>query len=744
MKQRIVFILQPSSFRRGMPAPVPASWSDPLRRTLACYDEPLLREVAGRLIKPRNQWPVDDLIERMLDATANPAVVDRRLRELETAGRQALALIGHSRQPAWALGNLVEMLMALGHADGLKPLFDLLSAGLLYPSLSAGARVRSFEQWLAHPGSGGLTVFTLPAIATRAVGEDLGLPDLTAPEPDEIGSAGGPAGAPGTPGRAGPTQAREADGLEWLLRLGVLWQQVSAAPLRRTMQGGFFKRDQERLEQDPLLNSPPADRTVDVPDLGFLIASLAELAGVVREADGELRAGALPAAWESGLASALEALWASLPQLRAWNALDGWRGEGEATGNPFASASLLSLLLLARLPEQTCVGVDVVQAWIGSHHPYWAGDSLRPSRQRPWLDTFLLGLAYHLRLVQVCPQAEGATLVRLAPMGRWLLGLADAPPAEGLYARTLLVQPNLEILAYRQGLTANLVARLTRFATWKNLGPACTLQLEPETVYRALESGESFESIRLALDQHGTRATPPAVLDLLRTWADKRDRITVYPSATLLEFASAADLSEALARGLPAQRVADTLAVVASEDAIEFRHFRLTGTRDYALPPERCVSLEPDGVTLSVDLARSDLLLETELPRFAELLEQAPAGGRRLYRLTPASLANAREAGIGPNTLEAWFQQRVGQPLSAAARLLLTGAQTPSPQLRRHLVLHLASEELADGLLQWPQTRGLIADRLGPTALVVTEEHLPLLRERLGTAGIELDNADGE
>src|SRR5207247_1596076 len=84
-----------------------------------------------------------------------------------------------------------------------------------------------------------------------------------------------------------------------------------------------------------------------------------------------------------------------------------------------------------------------------------------------------------------------------------------------------------------RGLAAALIARLTRFASWKNLGVACTLQLEPETVYRALETGETFESIRQALEQHGTRPTPAAVLDLLRTWANKRDRITVYPAATL-------------------------------------------------------------------------------------------------------------------------------------------------------------------------------------------------------------------
>src|SRR5579871_6107564 len=89
-------------------------WSDRLRRTLACYDEELLRAVAARLVKPRNQWPAEELIERSVGVAENLPVLDRRLREVEPAGRQLLALIAHSRQPCWHLGNLVELLLALG------------------------------------------------------------------------------------------------------------------------------------------------------------------------------------------------------------------------------------------------------------------------------------------------------------------------------------------------------------------------------------------------------------------------------------------------------------------------------------------------------------------------------------------------------------------------------------------------------------------------------------------------------
>jgi hypothetical protein len=329
------------------------------------------------------------------------------------------------------------------------------------------------------------------------------------------------------------------------------------------------------------------------------------------------------------------------------------------------------------------------------------------------------------------------------------VGAGPAPAAPPAFPQTLLVQPNLEILAYRQGLTPALIAALSRFAAWKSLGAACTLQLQPETVYRALESGETFESILQTLQRHGMKATPTPVLDSLKTWANKRERIGVYSAAVLLEFGSPEHLTHALARGLPAVRLSDRLAVVARESDVNYQLFRLTGTRDYSLPPEKCVDVEPDGVTLTIDLARSDLLLETEVQRFAEpapgsssvnaRASQDLANGRRQYRLTPASLAAGRESGLSLANLEGWFVQRTGQVLTPAARLLLTGCEFPPLELRRLCVLNVATRELADGLVQWPGTRALIVERLGPTALVVSEENVEVLRERLQSLGVKIN-----
>ena len=61
----------------------------------------------------------------------------------------------------------------------------------------------------------------------------------------------------------------------------------------------------------------------------------------------------------------------------------------------------------------------------------------------------------------------------------------------------------------------------------------------------------------------------------------------------------------------------------------------------------------------------------------------------------------------------------------------------PARELRGHLVVHVASEEIADVLMPWPATRDLIQERLGPTALAVAAAAEANLREQLRLLGME-------
>jgi mRNA-degrading endonuclease toxin of MazEF toxin-antitoxin module len=66
----------------------------------------------------------------------------------------------------------------------------------------------------------------------------------------------------------------------------------------------------------------------------------------------------------------------------------------------------------------------------------------------------------------------------------------------------------------------------------------------------------------------------------------------------------------------------------------------------------------------------------------------------------------------------------------------LTGPETPPLRLQRRVVIEVGDPCLADGLLQWPETRSLIEARLGPQVLAVAEERVRELAEKLQALGL--------
>lgn len=712
--------------------------TDRVRNTLARYAEPLLREVTARLVRPRTAVPADELADRCLGVLSNPPVVDRRIRELPDSSRKLLTLIGLSRRSDWTVGHLVTLLATLGHHDGVGPVLDLLGCGLIFPALpERPLEVVQFETWLGWAGTLTAPVFAPAEVADRARGEPLGLPALPT---EKIVTA--------TP--------RTADGLDWPLRLAVAWQRVDESPVRLTQANTLFKRDLTRLQSDPLLTAAPPDQLAEVAEPGVLALFWAKTAGLLSFEDGELRAAPFPPTWEASLPQTLAAIWAALTAVESWDPVKGY-DPGENGPSPTPTAGFLALLLLATKDPAGWVAAQDIADWLWEHHPSWPGALTKEhakARGGGWVEAFLLGIAYPLGLVEAVvwsgraatgstKTGHGATgpqedrYVRLTPLGRHLLTGGPEPAPPPAFPQTLLVQPNAEVLVYRQGLTPGLIAKLTRFAVWTGLGPACTLELTPARTYRGLESGLTLPGVLQTLNQHGMRPVPPAVDDLLRRWSNKRDRITVFTSATLVEFQTPADLEAAVARGVVSVRVTDRIGLTDDGRDPAFPNLRLMGNRDYESKPQQCLTVADDGVTLTVDPARSDLLLEAEIGRLADPVTDDPPGVRR-FRISPTSLKRALTTGLTLTDLDAWFRGRTGHPLTPAGRLFTVGPQLPPPAAGRVLVVELPSADVTDGLVQWPPTSGLVERRLGPTALVVDEANLPRLREVLAGLGIEL------
>ena len=125
--------------------------------------------------------------------------------------------------------------------------------------------------------------------------------------------------------------------------------------------------------------------------------------------------------------------------------------------------------------------------------------------------------------------ASGRLVVQLTDLGRYVLAMGPTPPPRTTFEQFLFVQPNFEVIAYRQGLTPHLVGRLSRFAWWSQIGAALELKLTRESIVLGLDWGLTAETILEILTRHSQRplaagrhrrhqklGDPPRARDLLR------------------------------------------------------------------------------------------------------------------------------------------------------------------------------------------------------------------------------------
>ncbi len=723
----------------AVPTPPPA---DLYRAALKCLDPARLQEILSTLGVPDRPTRPTQMVESILERLGEPRVAERLAAGLGVDCRLALGLFGLTESASWPVEGLDLALGCLG-VDPLAAIGPLLDLGLIVRRPSPDGL--KLPEYVAHPAVPGASRTTLPE----------GPPPTTTPSALHV---------------------READGLEPILRLAALWQRLDEAPLRQTMQNSLYKRDRERLEDEPALAGPIADALEPLPDMVPLWLALARGVGLIEaEPHSDRIIAAPPGFWADNgvhLPQMIAAMWL---RLRNWHELGGMQ-QDDATATlaiPFLRAA--ALLWLAVLPEGQWVAIDDLVTHLSALHPGWERPTLGPLEAAPPprpksprakaeeerarapsdagpLTAILLGPAYQFGLVRAAEEPlEGRRLVQLTPQGRYVLAMGPPPPPRPHFEHFLFVQPNFEIIAYRQGLNPPLIGQLSRFARWSQVGAALELKLTAESVYRGLEGGLAPASMLERLGRHSSRPLPAGVAEAVRTWAERRQRITFHAAATLMEFADGDALEAALASWPQGERPApirmtDRLLLIEDDRAIPFHRFRLSGSRDYRRAPDACLEVEPGGIVLALDLGRSDLFVDAELARFAdEIPGEGPMtpGGvpRRRFRISSESLARAAKDGATPAQLSRWFPQRTGAEMPAAVRLLIhaSGPDASPLPTTRPLILHAPTADLLDGMLQHPNLRDHLGDRLGPTAVIVPEGSHADLAEALARLGLSME-----
>ena len=355
-------------------------------------------------------------------------------------------------------------------------------------------------------------------------------------------------------GRSG--QVRESDGLEPILRLGALWQRVGAEPLRQTHQGTLYKRDRDRLDRRPgpyLSGRRCTQATCPLTRSSGWRSALRR--GADRDGPGGRTAGRrlgrfLDRQRGSPAANDRHRLAGPAVLARAGSRVARMRSTA-APALPFLRFALVALAVVrlanrSGLPSTTWRSCSPRGGRPGTGYRSRTqpadrpgspprGTSCRP-RQRPGrgpsaprralrvLETILLGAAYPLGLVRAAEEGGTRTaLVQLTDQGRYVLAMGPTPPPRPTFEQFIFVQPNFEVIAYRQGLTPPLVGRLSRFAWWSQIGAALELKLTRESIVLGLDWGLTAETILEILTKHSQRPLPPGVTDAVKNWANRRE-----------------------------------------------------------------------------------------------------------------------------------------------------------------------------------------------------------------------------
>jgi hypothetical protein len=691
-----------------------------------------------------------------------PSAVDGLVARLDGGARLALSFFALTDAKSVSLAGLTHTLGLLG-AEPVSAILRLLELGLLaVEPLPELGPVDDFEAILVRGSPTRVRLRVHPGV-TNGV------------------RTARPGAAP-TRIEGAVRQIRESDGLEPILRLGALWQRVGTEPLRQTHQGTLYKRDRDRLMEDSVLACGIADALRPLGQLPSLWLELAYHVGLIKpDPTGERLLAARAEFWTENAVHLPQMIAAGWLGLQAWTELET-KSADNGTGIPALPYLRVALLLwLSSLDESDWAGVGDMASQLSERWPQWdqllladtpevavakparAGPpSLRararagaagPPRGLAVLEPILLGAAYPMGLVRIAEDvATGQVVVQLTPLGRYVLALGPTPPPRATFDQFLFVQPNFEMIAYRQGLTPQLAGRLSQFAWWSQIGSALELKLTRESIVHGLDSGLTAEMILETLTRHSQRALPHGITDAVTNWASRRERVTYYGAVTLIEFSSSAERDTAVAFWPSSDRaapiaVAERFLLVEDDKSVPFDRLRLISSRDYRRPPEICAIVQADGVSMVLDPARSDLLVEAELARFADLIapvsaDRDPMMGaeRRQFAVNAASLRRGMARGMTTPQLVDWYSRRTGAEIPPAVRLLLAAKTTRTEPLKasRLLVINLPNPDLLDGMLQHPATAPLLGRRLGPCSVVVSDEKLASLQRVLKDFGIEL------
>lgn len=378
-----------------------------------------------------------------------------------------------------------------------------------------------------------------------------------------------------------------------------------------------------------------------------------------------------------------------------------------------------------------------LDAWRPKHREAWK------KREGQFVEAMLTSWLYWLGVVELARSANDALLFRLTELGRAVVAgkAGDAPElATASDAPAWVVQPNYDIVVYLDAVSPAQLAFLEQHAERRQAeAHTAHYQLTRESVYRGLEGGDAtVESVLETLRQGARTELPQNVEREMHEWAGQRERITITAKARLIAFPSAETRALALEAGLHGTPVGETYVLVKSGTQVKAALKAVFGlqiipTIDYAQPPLKCLRAGEDGrLTLVEDTG--DLLIRGQLARCAEPVDA------KHWRITPASLATLRRAGVTPAALLALLNARVIGTVPPVLEIAIGNALGTRDTLQAGTayLLRVTNKKLYAAITTSPMLQPFLLDVPGPDTIAIDHERLEEFTAKLEWLGVKL------
>jgi hypothetical protein len=350
---------------------------------------------------------------------------------------------------------------------------------------------------------------------------------------------------------------------------------------------------------------------------------------------------------------------------------------------------------------------------------------LREKRLLCWMVQSLL---HDMAVVEL---ADEGRLFRVTPSGRYALGVGPMPESsDEATSDALIVQPDFEVIAYRDRCTADLLRKLDTFCERVRAGEASTYRITQDSVYHGVRSGTPMAAFMTLLESHSRQTLPSNVREQFAAWQRKLESIQLHPGCDLLECADAEEAEAISTECDGSKRIGD-------------RYVLLNGVQpevdarvDYRRDRRRCLQQE-DGLIIRLPWERCDLFMARRLEEMGDLTSD---GSDLILHLDKNKLKRREDWNLYAAQLESLTEE----PLAARYRVALRawGGDLGSAHSGSATIVRFDSPELCEASLEFSEVSEYIEGRLGLFALVIFKGKLAKFKKALRQRGIIVKNDD--